>query len=102
MISRTKILFVVVFLISLGIVAECQLDNIMGCVFCQLITESIAQEMTPPHAFKTMYRRCAKMGLMEPVCDAFIEENAKKMFMLHKSGFSPEQICHKLALCQIN
>ncbi|CAJ0581087.1 unnamed protein product, partial [Mesorhabditis spiculigera] len=100
MVSGMKIVLAVAVLIAVASVGQCEVDNIMGCVFCQLITESIAQELSPPHAFKTMYRRCAKMGLMEPVCDAFIEENAKRMFMLHKSGFSPDAICRKMQLCQ--
>ncbi|EPB75720.1 surfactant protein B [Ancylostoma ceylanicum] len=74
-------------------------DNIMSCMFCEVITEELGKEPTAAGTIQGMFKRCSRMGLVEPVCDQFVTEYAKRIFILARSGVPPAAICDRLSLC---
>ncbi|KIH58579.1 surfactant protein B [Ancylostoma duodenale] len=74
-------------------------DNIMSCMFCEVITEELGKEPTAAGTIQGMFKRCSRMGLVEPVCDQFVTEYAKRIFILARGGVPAAAICDKLNLC---
>ncbi|CAD5221723.1 unnamed protein product [Bursaphelenchus xylophilus] len=80
-------------------------NDIMSCVLCQVVAESLTQ----PHPsaallLADMYQRCGRVGLMEPVCDHLVDQNAKLMVQIFSNAGPasrplPRAICSKLQLC---
>ncbi|TKR68388.1 hypothetical protein L596_024378 [Steinernema carpocapsae] len=91
---------VLVILISFVCLSYAGKHDLMQCVFCKLITESAATELNPMSAFTLMYRRCARVGLMEPVCDQFVDQNAKQIVRLARAGIPLAQTCQALNFCR--
>uniref|UniRef100_A0A1I7YMD3 Saposin B-type domain-containing protein n=1 Tax=Steinernema glaseri TaxID=37863 RepID=A0A1I7YMD3_9BILA len=91
---------VLVLLLSVACIAHSANHDLMQCVFCKMITESAANELSPVNAFTLMYRRCARVGLMEPVCDQFVDRNAKQIVRLARSGIPLSQICQAMSFCR--
>ncbi|PAV91814.1 hypothetical protein WR25_18974 [Diploscapter pachys] len=62
-------------------------------MFCEMITESIGEHSTPTSAISHMFKKCDRMGLMEPVCMQFVNENLKEVFRHMRNGVEPDAIC---------
>uniref|UniRef100_A0A914DY96 Saposin B-type domain-containing protein n=1 Tax=Acrobeloides nanus TaxID=290746 RepID=A0A914DY96_9BILA len=73
--------------------------DIMGCVICEMLTESLSSEMNPTSVLTSMYRRCSRVGLMEPVCMSILDENAKQILKMSNNGMAAKQICVELNFC---
>ncbi|KAK0417615.1 hypothetical protein QR680_013110 [Steinernema hermaphroditum] len=91
---------VLLVLLCLACSANAAKHDLMQCVFCKMITESAANELSPVNAFTLMYRRCARVGLMEPVCDQFVDQNAKQIVRLARSGVPLSGICQAMSFCR--
>uniref|UniRef100_A0AC34GX25 Saposin B-type domain-containing protein n=1 Tax=Panagrolaimus sp. ES5 TaxID=591445 RepID=A0AC34GX25_9BILA len=76
-------------------------DGIMSCVLCEMVAESVitSGSATPASALSSMYKRCAQMGLMEPVCDQLVDEHARQILGMARIGVPPKNICKELKLC---
>ncbi|VDM77872.1 unnamed protein product [Strongylus vulgaris] len=70
-------------------------------MFCEVITEELEKEATAAGTIQGMFRRCNRMGLVEPVCDQFVTEYAKRIFFLARNGVPAASICDKLSLCGV-
>uniref|UniRef100_A0A7E4V271 Saposin B-type domain-containing protein n=1 Tax=Panagrellus redivivus TaxID=6233 RepID=A0A7E4V271_PANRE len=75
--------------------------DIMSCVLCEMIAESVStlNSPSPAAALSSMYKRCAHMGLMEPACDQIIDDNARRILGMAGLGTPPKNICRELNLC---
>uniref|UniRef100_A0AC35F2W1 Saposin B-type domain-containing protein n=1 Tax=Panagrolaimus sp. PS1159 TaxID=55785 RepID=A0AC35F2W1_9BILA len=96
-ISAWAIIFVALFAVN-QIHAN---DSIMSCVLCEMVAESVitSGSTTPASALSSMYKRCAQMGLMEPVCDQLVDEHARQILGMARIGAPPKNICKELKLC---
>ena len=84
------------------IIGQSNSSDIMGCVLCEMAIEAAAAETIPAAAFVAMYRRCARMGLLEPVCDHMVDKHAKQLLIAaHNPNLqTPSHICAELNLCE--
>ncbi|PAV57789.1 hypothetical protein WR25_05096 [Diploscapter pachys] len=71
-------------------------SSVVPCMFCEMITESIGEHSTPTSAISHMFKKCDRMGLMEPVCMQFVNENLKEVFRHMRNGVEPDAICANL------
>lgn len=76
-------------------------DDVMGCALCSIVVEAMMVGRTPAKALTLAYRRCATMGLMEPVCDQMVERNAKQLLGMSNNVSTAKDICSTLRLCEI-
>ncbi|CAD6188517.1 unnamed protein product [Caenorhabditis auriculariae] len=74
--------------------------SVVPCMLCTVCTETFESESTPTGALNAMFKKCDRMGLMEPVCGQFVTENVKTMFQHAKSGIPPAAICRAMQLCE--
>ncbi|VDM55095.1 unnamed protein product [Angiostrongylus costaricensis] len=72
-------------------------DNIMSRTFCEIATEALGRSATAVDTNQAMFRRC-RIGLLEPVCDQFVKEYAKRIFALARVGVPASAICEELHL----
>uniref|UniRef100_A0A914WH28 Saposin B-type domain-containing protein n=1 Tax=Plectus sambesii TaxID=2011161 RepID=A0A914WH28_9BILA len=90
-------LFVVDTVIAAPSVREA---DIMSCALCTLVTETVPVNAEPAAFFQVMFSRCARMGLMAPACEQLIDDHAKRIFLLVRSGVEPKNVCTKLRMCR--
>ncbi|CAJ0598959.1 unnamed protein product [Cylicocyclus nassatus] len=88
---------------SLGLLIACvslvAAQDIMTCMFCEVVTEELGKEASALGTIQGMFRRCSRMGLVKPVCDRFIADYAKRIFALARGGVPTPLICEELNLC---
>ncbi|CAD5215762.1 unnamed protein product [Bursaphelenchus okinawaensis] len=101
---KSWLVVIVTVLLTVGDVGAAK-NDIMSCVLCQVVAESLMQpHASPAMLLADMYQRCGRVGLMEPVCDHLVDQNAKRMVQVfsHAGPASrplPRVICSKLQLC---
>ncbi|CAP37271.1 Protein CBG20161 [Caenorhabditis briggsae] len=59
------------------LVSTSESTSVVTCMLCQVLSEPLEKEMTPTATVNAMFKKCDKMGLMEPVCEQFVSENVK-------------------------
>ncbi|CAB3401862.1 unnamed protein product [Caenorhabditis bovis] len=69
-------------------------------MLCQMITEPLEHEFSPSGAISAMFKKCNKMGLMEPICEQFVSENVKTIFARFKAGIPADTICQTMRFCE--
>ncbi|CAH2175441.1 Saposin B-type domain-containing protein [Caenorhabditis elegans] len=70
-------------------------------MLCTVVSESLEREMTPTATVNSMFKKCDKMGLMEPVCVQFVSENVKEMFQRVRQGIPSTSVCQALRFCDL-
>ncbi|KAI6214876.1 Surfactant protein B [Aphelenchoides besseyi] len=96
-----SILCVLIVVIALGSknVGLADTTGIMDCVLCEVIAQPV-QNNIPAVMVASMFKRCSKMGLLEALCNQFVDVHAKQIIRLHsKNLLSSHEICLKLRLC---
>uniref|UniRef100_A0A8R1ILM7 Saposin B-type domain-containing protein n=1 Tax=Caenorhabditis japonica TaxID=281687 RepID=A0A8R1ILM7_CAEJA len=68
-------------------------------MLCTVITEPVNEKMAPTAMVNAMFKKCDKMGLMEPVCEQFVSENVKDIFTQIRRGIPTETVCEVLRFC---
>ncbi|KAE9556102.1 hypothetical protein FO519_000736 [Halicephalobus sp. NKZ332] len=100
-ISGFCLIVVTISIISASVQVNAISNDIMSCVLCETVSESLLETKpaNPASALVTMYRRCTQMGLMKPVCDHVVDDNARHILRMSLAGMSPKGICRELKLC---
>jgi len=105
MLSHVSSAFLMFFALYLQkeMFANADSTDIMSCVLCEMVVESMSAERNPAIAMSLMYRRCSRMGLLSPACLSLVDKNAK--YFLSQKGHingseTPRNVCiQHLKLC---
>ncbi|CAI5446652.1 unnamed protein product [Caenorhabditis angaria] len=91
-----------ILIVFLVVVAnfKCESTSVVTCMLCKVITEPLEYNLSPTATLSAMFKKCDKMGLMEPVCGQFVSENVKTIFNRVKSGVPPQTICQAMQMCE--
>uniref|UniRef100_A0A1I7TT28 Saposin B-type domain-containing protein n=1 Tax=Caenorhabditis tropicalis TaxID=1561998 RepID=A0A1I7TT28_9PELO len=80
---------------------HCEATSVVTCMLCTVLSEPLGKELSPTSTVNAMFKKCDKMGLMEPVCAQFVSENVKDMFMHVRQGVAPNSICETMNFCDL-
>ncbi|PIC39716.1 hypothetical protein B9Z55_011315 [Caenorhabditis nigoni] len=83
------------------LVSASESTSVVTCMLCQVLSEPLEKEMTPTATVNAMFKKCDKMGLMEPVCEQFVSENVKDMFQRVRQGTPTDSLCQTMRFCEI-
>ncbi|KAF1760676.1 hypothetical protein GCK72_008925 [Caenorhabditis remanei] len=80
---------------------HCEATSVVTCMLCTVLSEPLEKEMTPTATVNAMFKKCDKMGLMEPVCVQFVSENVKEMFQRVRQGIPSNSVCQTMQFCDL-